>query len=198
MIRGKTSDPGAVRPVVERWMRDLAPGATGWLGTTSGIADDNQFLVLVRFESEADARANSDRPEQGEWWAEMEALFDGSPTFRDSGDVFVETRGDLDSAGFVQVRMGTLTDPDRARKVMIDSLPARTADRPDILGTVNVLYGTDEAVALLYFESEEAARQGVRKESSPEVKAVLQEMQSLLVGQSEILNLRTPWLDSPV
>ncbi len=106
IIRGKTFDPWAVRPLVDRWLKELAPGATGWLGTTSGVADDNQLFVLVRFESEEDARANSDRPEQGEWRAEIETLFDGAPTFRDGSEVFVETRGDLGSAGFVQVRMG--------------------------------------------------------------------------------------------
>jgi hypothetical protein len=196
-IRGKTFDPWAVRPLVDRWMKELAPGAIGWLGTTSGVTDDNELFVLVRFESENDARANSDRPEQGDWWAEMETLFDEGPTFRDSSVVFVETRGDLDAAEFVQVRMGKFRDRDRATKIMIDSLPARTADRPDILGTVNIGFGNDEAVALIYFKSVEAAREGGSKEPSPEVKAVLEEMQSLSVGQPEILNLRTLWLDSP-
>ena len=197
IIRGKTFDPWTVRPVVDRWMKELAPGATGWLGTTSGVTEDNQLFVLVRFESEDDARANSDRPEQDEWWAEMETLFDEAPAFRDSSEVFVETRGDLNSAGFVQARMGKFTDMDRVTKIMIDSLPARTADRPDILGTVNVGFGNDEAVTLIYFKSEQAAREGERKEPSPEVKAVLQEMRSLSVGQPQFLNLGTLWLDSP-
>jgi len=197
IIRGKTFDPWTVRPLVDRWMKELAPGATGWLGTTSGVTDDNQLFVLVRFESDEDARANGDRPEQGEWWAEMETLFDEAPTIRDSSEVFVETRGDLNSAGFVQVRMGRFTDRDRVTKIMIDSLPARTADRPDILGTVNVGYGNDEAVTLIYFKSEDSAREGERKEPSPDVKAALQEMRSLSVGQPEFLDLRTLWLDSP-
>jgi hypothetical protein len=197
IIRGKTFDPWTVRPLVDRWMKELAPGATGWLGTTSGVTEDNQLVVLVRFESEEDASANSDRPEQGEWWAEMETLFDEAPTIRDSSEVFVETRGDLNSAGFVQVRMGRFTDRDRVTKIMIDSLPARTADRPDILGTVNVGYGNDEAVTLIYFKSEDSAREGERKEPSPEVKAALQEMRSLSVGQPEFLDLRKLWLDSP-
>ena len=196
-IRGKTFDPWAVRPLVDRWLKELAPGATGWLGTTSGVTEDNQLFVLVRFESEEDARDNSNRPEQGEWSAEMETLFDDAPTFRDSSEVFVETRGDLDSAGFVQVRMGKFYDRDRVTKIMMDSLPARTADRPDILGTVNIGYGNDEAVTLIYFKSEEAAREGERKEPSPEVQAVLEEMRSLSIAQPEFLNLRTLWLDSP-
>src|SRR6478735_10243916 len=93
-IRGKVTDPDAVRPVVDRWMKDLGPTAKGWLGSTSGITDDGQLFVLARFESEDAARANSDRPEQGEWWAEMEKLFDGEATFQDSNNVKVETPSD--------------------------------------------------------------------------------------------------------
>ena len=106
IIRGKTFDPWAVRPLVDRWMKALAPGATGWLGTTSGVTEDNQLVVLVRFESEEDASANSDRPEQGEWWAEMETLFDEAPTIRDSSEVYVRpeeisTQRGLSRSGWV-------------------------------------------------------------------------------------------------
>src|SRR6478752_4805848 len=62
IIRGKVSDPDAVRPAVERWMKELGPNATGWLGSTSGVTEDSQLFVLVRFESEEAARANSDKP----------------------------------------------------------------------------------------------------------------------------------------
>src|SRR5664279_297153 len=149
IIRGKVSDPDAVRPVVDRWMKELGPMAKGWLGSTSGITDDNEVFVLVRFESEEAARANSDRPEQGAWWAEMEKVFGSTPTFQDSNNVFVETRGDLDAAGFVQVRIGKFNDIDRATKIMMDSLAARTAARPDILGTMNDGYGNGEAVSVI-------------------------------------------------
>ena len=111
IIRGKVSDPAAVRPVVERWMTELGPTAKGWLGSTSGITDDNEVFVLVRFESAEAARANSDRPEQGAWWAEMEKLFDGEPTFQDSNDVQLDTSGDPDAAGFVQVMTGQVSRP---------------------------------------------------------------------------------------
>src|SRR6476469_4269598 len=130
-IRGKVSDPAAVRPVVDRWMTNLGPTATGWLGSTSGITDDNQVFVLVRFESEEAARANSDRPEQGEWWAEMEKVFDGEPTFQDSNDVIVPSAGAPTTAGFVQVMEGQSSDPDRSVQLMHSSRDARVAHRPD-------------------------------------------------------------------
>ena len=84
IIRGKVSYPDAVRPVVDQWMTQLGPSAEGWLGSTGGVTDDNELFVLVRFESEEAARANSDKPEQGRWWAEMAQLLDGEATFQDS------------------------------------------------------------------------------------------------------------------
>ena len=196
IIRGKVSDPRAVRPVVDRWMTELGPTAKGWLGSTSGITDDNEVFVLVRFESEEAARANSDRPEQGAWWAEMEKLFDGEPTFQDSNDIQVDTSGDPDAAGFVQVMTGQVTDPDRAKQLMAEQPDMRTL-RPDILGSVSVGHEDGKWSMVIYFTSEAEAREGEAKEMPPEALKAMEEMQSLSVGQPEFLDLKTPWLDSP-
>ncbi|MGE5763508.1 MAG: hypothetical protein ACM3ZF_06425, partial [Mycobacterium leprae] len=64
-----------MRAAFERWVEELAPGAAGWLGSTAGVTDDGRFIGLARFESEQAARRNSDRPEQGRWWAETSKLF---------------------------------------------------------------------------------------------------------------------------
>ena len=74
VIKGKVSDPAAVRAHMDRWVEELSGGAQGWLGTTAGIAADGTMVALVRFEDAAAAKRNSDRPEQGEWWAGMERL----------------------------------------------------------------------------------------------------------------------------
>ena len=55
------------------------------------MTDDGTLVLLARFESEEAARANSERPEQGEWWAETEKIFDGEPTFKDSSMVRADT-----------------------------------------------------------------------------------------------------------
>jgi hypothetical protein len=34
IIQAQTSDPAGVKAAVDRWRTDLAPGATGWLGST--------------------------------------------------------------------------------------------------------------------------------------------------------------------
>ena len=196
IIRGKVNDPWAVRPVMERWMTDLGPTASGWLGSTSGVTDDNVLFVLARFESEEAARANSDKPEQGAWWAEMEKLFAGDATFQDSTDVTIEENGDLDSAGFVQVMSGQVTDPDRAKQLMADQPDMREL-RPDVLGSVSVGGEDGKWTMVIYFKSEAEAREGEAKEMPPEALKAMQEMQTLAVGQPEFLDLKTPWLDSP-
>src|ERR1700712_5252141 len=100
-IRGRVSDPPAVRAAIQRWIEDLGPTARGWLGSTSGGTDDGDLVVLVRFDSEGSARNNSARPEQDTWWAEFATLLDGEATFRDSNNLLVETNGDPDTAGGV-------------------------------------------------------------------------------------------------
>jgi hypothetical protein len=197
IIRGKTSDPQAVRACMDTWMKNLEPGAKGYLGTTGGVTEQGDLFALVRFESEEAAKANSDRPEQGQWWAEFEKTLDGEATFQDSSNVTVEAVGDLDSAGFVQVMDGQSSDPDRSMQLMDSSRDARVANRPDILGSIVVGRNDGRFTMVIYFESEAAARQGESKEIPPELQETMEEMMSLSVGQPEFLDLRSPWLDSP-
>lgn len=196
-IQGRVSDAGAVRAALETWVRDLGPGATGWLGTTAGVTDDGRFVALARFDSDERARRNSDRPEQGQWWSAVSTIFTDEATFRDSRDVVVDVVGDLDSAGFVQVIQGRSSDPARARELMSDDSPQWAAFRPDIIGSVEVDHDGGDYTMVLYFTSEEAAREGERKEPPPELKAQMEEMDALSVGVTEFLDLRQPWLYSP-
>ncbi len=201
IIRGKVSDPSAVRPLVDRWNAEIAPKAAGWLGSTGGISDDDELFVLVRFDSEEAARANSDRPEQGRWWGEMEQLLDGPVTFQDSNDVRVETYGDPDSAGFVQVMTGQTSDPVRARELMDQDRPDMSGFRPEILGSVVVGHQDGKWTMVIYFTSEAAAREGERKEPPPELqeqmRKTMEEVAALAVGEPQFLDLRRPFLDAP-
>jgi hypothetical protein len=196
IIRGKVSDREAARAGMDRWLAQLAPTAIGWLGSTSGITDDGQLFVLARFESAQAAASNSDKPEQGEWFAEMAELYDGEPSFQDSTDVTVEATGDLDSAGFVQVMTGQVSDPDRARQLMADQ-PDMRALRPDVLGSVSIGHDDGKWTMVIYFTSEADAREGEKKQMPAEMIAAMQEMQELSVGETEFLDLKEPWLDSP-
>ena len=178
-------------------MQDLRPGATGYLGTASGVTDDGDLFALVRFESEEAARANSDRPEQGKWWAEFEKSLDGQLFVQDSSNVSVDSRDDFHSAGFVQIMTGQSSDPLRSRQLMADTRSARIAQRPDVLGQVVVEHGDGKFTMAIYFTSEAEAREGENKALPAELQAQMQETMSLSIGQPEFLDLRDPWRDSP-
>lgn len=197
VIQGRVTDPREARAALDRWAQELAPGATGWLGTTAGVTDDGSFIAVARFASEDAARRNSDRPEQDQWWAQTSKLFDGEATFRDSTDVDLDIHGDPDSAGFVQVIQGRSGDPARARELMGQNSEAWAAFRPEIIGSVGAAHDGGSYTAVLYFTSEAEAREGERKEPPPELKQQMDEMGSLEVGEPTYLDLRQPWLYSP-
>jgi hypothetical protein len=198
VIQGRTSDEEALRAASDRWMKELASEATGWLGSTLGVSDDGRAIAIARFESAAAAQRNSQRPEQTRWWEETQPLFDGEPTFLDSEDVTVDLRGDPDRAGFVQVMQGRVTDAARAKE-LLGRIPSEdmAAFRPEVLGSMSIGHDDGRWTQVLYFTSEEEAREGERKEPPPEFQAVMAEMAELSVGPLDFVDLRRPVLESP-
>jgi hypothetical protein len=197
VIKGKVSDPAAMRSHVESWASTVGKGADGWLGGAGGVTDDGTSVAVIRFDSEDAARRNSERPEQGEWWTQMASYFDGEPEFRDCNIVAVDTSGDPDQAGFVQVMQGKTRDPQRARELMAGDTIDWATFRPDILG--NVWASTDDGdwTMVIYFTSEEAAREGEQKEPPAEAAALMEELNSLTVEEPSFYDIRDPWLMSP-
>ncbi|MGH3460756.1 MAG: hypothetical protein ACRDP9_04700 [Kribbellaceae bacterium] len=197
IITGQVSDAQGLKDQMDRWAAELAPGATGWLGSTAGVTADGRFVALARFESEEDAQRNSQRSEQDAWWAETSKLFTGDVRFDDSSDVVLDIIGDPDSAGFVQVMRGRGNDPDRARELMGSHPEEWRRFRPDIVGSVGVQYGDGEYTMALYFTSEAEAREGERKEPPPELKAEMDELNALGDGPPEFYDITDPWTLSP-
>ena len=197
VIQGHVSDAAAVRAQLDKWLAEVAPGAVGWLGSTSGVTEDGQAVALARFESEEAARQNSARPEQGAWWTEMAALFDGEPVFHDSTSVDVDTPGDPSKAGFVQVMQGRTTDPDKARELMANDPTDWEKHRPDILATLSIGHDEDAWTMAIYFTSEAEAREGEQKEAPAETAALMEELNSMGSGEPTYLDLSDPWLTSP-
>jgi hypothetical protein len=197
VIRGRVSGPEQVHAALDRWSGQLAPGAAGWLGSTAGVTGDGRFVALARFESAEAARRNSDRPEQGQWWADTAQLFTGEITFRDSSDVTVDVPGDPDQASFVQVMQGRVSDLGRARELMAQNPDDWIAFRPDVIGSMTVGHQGGAYTLAFYFTSERAAREGERKQPPARLKAQMEELNQLNAGEPEFLDLQRPWLYSP-
>lgn len=165
MIRGMLSDETAALGALERWDTDLRPGAVGFLGSTAGVARDGQFVLVARFEDEEAARRNSDREEQGAWWAATAPAFAGPVTFFDSGEVDVSMGGGSDDAGFVQVLFGR-GERERARQVLAQGEAVLRRERPDIIGGFTAWQADGSFIDVAYFRSEAEARAGESHELS--------------------------------
>lgn len=198
VIQGHTSAPAELRTRFEAWRDELAAGAAGWLGATEGVTDDGEFIAVVRFESRAAAARNSDRPEQGEWWAGTEKYFDGPVAFHDYSTTWMLGDGGSDAAGFVQVLQGHMSDPDRARALSGEVSAYLARLRPDVIGGTVGVAADGHFTQTVYFTSEEEARAGEqRMEGADEAEiAHVEELRSL-TGDVRYLDLTEPRFMSP-
>lgn len=195
VITAKVVDEDALWRQVDRWESDVRPGAEGFLGSTSGITDDGRLIVIVRFESEEAARRNSERAEQGTWWAETEKALE-DPTFQDSVEVLVTGAGGSNDAGFVQVMRGHVVDAakmDDLRGRMKDFEAAMTEMRPDVFGDVTAMHSDGTFTDAVYFRSEAEARSNEAKEMPEELQAMFEEWTSAATID-EYLDLKRPRL----
>lgn len=194
VVQGKTDDPEGLIRQSERWQEDVKPSAIGYLGSTAGVADDGTFIVLARFQDEASAQKNSDLPEQTAWWNEMEKYVK-DVTFRNSSDIenAIGSGGD-DSAGFVQVMQGRVTDRARLKELEEQVMPQMKEARPDVLGSVRAWFDND-FVEAIYFSSEAEARKGEASMAESVDTAQFEEFMSLTPDVTYV-DLKNPLLRS--
>jgi hypothetical protein len=193
VIEGRVGDRDGLRRQMDRWQSDLRPGATGFLGSTSGVTDDGRAIAFARFESAAAAKANSDRPEQGQWWAETEKLYEGDVTFADSEDVETFLGGGSNDAGFVQVMKNRGANRDRIHQMDQSFEQHGPSFRPDVIGGLRVWTGPDSYAEVIYFTSEADARAGEKKEPPKELAAEMSDFEDMMANV-DFLDLKDPWL----
>jgi hypothetical protein len=196
VFQGKVADPAGLQKCMDRWMTELQPGAVGYLGTTAGTTEDGTYVALARFESEEAARRNSDRPEQGAWWAETEKCFDGEVSFMDCPNVTPWLGGGSDQAGFVQIMEGHSSDAQRMLQLLNEASDRLHELRPEIIGGTFATYGDDGFVEAVYFTSEAEAREHEKMEIPDDLRSLFDEEQRL-GGEITYFDLRAPMLVSP-
>jgi hypothetical protein len=196
VISGTTTDVDAMERLADRWQTELRPGANGFLGVTQGVTDDNRFVALARFESKEAAAKNSARPQQGEWWAEMEKVT-RDVSFHDSSRVETLFGGGKNEAKFIQVMQGRIKDQAKA-----DGLFERGPDaekmlgeaRPDVIGEVVAIHDDGGTYTdVVYFSSEAEARANEQKPMAEGAAEMMAEMESAL-EVTEYLDLRRLYL----
>ena len=196
VIQGRATNPPGIRRDLGRWQRLLAADADGWLGTTTGITEDGWSVTVVRFASEGQARRNSDRPEQREWWRDASQHL-ARVVVHDAPKVHRYRQGDADDAGFVQVIQGHRGDLERMASLGRDQ-EVLARDAPHILG-MTVAEHTDrpgDFTQIIYFTSEQDARQ-FEPEPPNEAEELAQEERRRLITNLRCFDLRDPQLLSP-
>jgi quinol monooxygenase YgiN len=180
IIEGRVKDRAALRAQEEEWVRSLRPGAKGFLGSTALVTADDRLIMFARFESEAAARANSDRPEQGAWWEATLKCLDGPPEFTESSDVEELLGGGSNDARFVQVMKAP--DIDRQRLAKIDEVFALRAGelRPDLFGGFRVWTADGACYSVDYFTSEADARAAEQQELPADVTGWMREFGEIM------------------
>lgn len=188
ILRGRATDPVALKRQLDRWLGELSPGADGWLGSTGGVTEDARFIASFRFDSQQAAQINSDRSEQTRWWNETSQYLD-APRFWDCTLVEEYKGGGSDEAGFVQVIQGRVLDPAGFREA---ALSMGGTPRDDVIGGV-VAWDGSRFTEVVYFTSEEEARKGERSEPhTAALELIWPRTQDL-----EYFDLREPWFASP-
>jgi hypothetical protein len=188
VIHGTVDDADLFRRQTERWAEELEPSAPGFLGSTSGVTPDGRAIILARFESEADARANSDRHEQAAWWNETEKAFRGPVTFHDCRRVDTLLDRDCNQTGFVQIIQGSTKKEPQLRARLRAAEPEIGQRRPEILGMTVAWHGDGSFTQAVYFTSEQQARRGERVSDADEVRQDLM----ALVDQPTYFDLPEP------
>jgi hypothetical protein len=196
VISGTVTDVDGFERLGDRWEEELRPGAVGYLGVTEGTTDDGRFVAAARFESAEAAAKNSERPEQGQWFAEVEKVVE-DVTFHDCSRVETLFGGGKDHAGFVQVMRGEIKDAARADAMFARSGEAEKvlgAARPDVIGEVIAVHDDGTGYTdFVYFRSEAAARAAEQREMPADAQEMMREFESAL-EVNEYFDLSHPTL----
>jgi hypothetical protein len=196
VIQGRATNPPGIRRDLGRWQRQLAADADGWLGSTTGITDDGWSVTVVRFASEAQARRNSDRPEQRDWWRDASRHL-ARIVVHDASKVHLDQDGGAEEAGFVRVVQGHSDDLTRMVRA-VSGQEALAGQAPHILG-VTVAEHADcpgDFTQIVYFSSEQDARR-LEQESSIEAEEPVQGNHRGLMADLRSFDLRDPQMLSP-
>jgi hypothetical protein len=196
VIQGQATNPSGIRDELNRWQRQLATDADGWLGATAGVTEDGWSVVVMYFDSEQQARRNSDRPEHRAWWQQASRHL-GEVAFHDAAQVRLFGDGRSDLTGYVQVIQGHIDDWERMASLGGDQeVLAREA--PHILG-MTVAEHADrpgDFTQILYFTSEQDAQRFAPEPPTQTDEPAQQERRGLMTNL-RAFDLREPQMLVP-
>jgi hypothetical protein len=134
ILRGQVYDSAATLAEVARWGRELGAGGLGWQRLTAGVGEGGELVLALRYDTEAAARRDRDRPELAAWQAAAERHLAGRAAWYDCPVVHTMKDGDAGEAGFVRVVQGRLADPVRLAAMRAEVERTLRDRAPHVLG----------------------------------------------------------------
>jgi len=179
-----------MRRLVDDWCGAMGE-RPGWLGGTYGFTDDDHFVGVVRFDSQAACDEARMMPGADMWWAGAESLMDGACEIHQSGDVSMMLDGGSDDAGFVQIMRGRIADESTFRHLMTDAEMTSMLHqaRPEIIGATLAIEGDGTFTETIAFTDEAAAREGEQMEMPAEIGSDFESS----MADVEYIDLHRPW-----
>jgi hypothetical protein len=183
ILRGQAFDGAATLAEVNRWRQELGAGVLGWRRLTAGIGDGGELVLVLRYDTEAAARRDRDRPELAAWQAAADRHLAGPGGWYDCPVVHTMKDGDAGEAGFVRVVQGRLADPVRLAAMRAEVERTLRDRAPHVLGVT---------VA----EHAERETRAADRQMPVEMAVQLGTVRSYVEGLEEV-ELREPLLVSP-
>jgi hypothetical protein len=194
VVHANVKDEAGMRKQMDRWTDEIRPQAKGFLGSTSGVTDNGELVVIARFENEDLASQHSDSAAQSDWWNETSQYL-GDATFHNYTESDTMRKGGSDDAGFVQVIEAKVDNMERMGELGREMEAKTPADyRPEYIGGT-VAWDDTTSVMVAYFTSEKEAREG-EKLPPPEGMDALNEEMGKMMSDIKYYDLRDPQLIS--
>ena len=186
ILRGQVLDGAATLAEVSRWRQELGTGVLGWRRLTAGIGDGGELVLALRYDTEAAARRDRDRPELAAWQASAERHLDGPGRWYDCPVVHTMKDGDAGEAGFVRVVQGRLADPVRLAAMRDEVERTLRARAPHVLGVIVAEHADGTGFTELTYLTSERETRAADRQMPVEMAVQLGIVRSYVEGLEEV------------
>jgi hypothetical protein len=193
ILRGQVVDGPATLTEVNRWREELGAGVLGWRRLTAGIGEDGELVLALRYDAEAAARQDQDRPELAAWQAAAERHLAEPGRWYDCPVVHTMKDGDTGDAGFVRVVQGRLADPVRLAAMRAEVERTLRDHAPHVLGVTVAEHADGTGFTELTYLTSERETRAADRQMPVEMAVQLGTVRSYVEGLKEV-ELRQPLL----
>jgi hypothetical protein len=186
ILRGQAYDAAATLADVDRWRRQLGAGVLGWRRLTAGIGDGGELVLALRYDAEAEARRDQDRPEVVAWQASTERHLAGPARWYDCPVVHTMKDGDAGEAGFVRVVQGRLADPVRLAAMRAEVERTLRDRAPHVLGVTVAEHADGTGFTELTYCTSERETRAADRQMPVEMAVQLGTVRSYVEGLEEV------------